>query len=274
MSAIKVAHMVETKCIAAKLDTTILQVRQLLSESDVRQLPVIDDDGRVVGMISQRDLALAAYRGGMKGKRGYREALQNSTVAQVMSRQVMTVEGPSAADSALQAMVAHRFNTIPVTSDGQLVATMTTADFLKKIAYGNWPGHDQPIRPRMRSPGHTIDANDTLGRAFEAAEWHAQEYVIAVRRYRPLGIFSRTAMRLAIFLESNEEEAQRLKSTPVHLLLQSLPVLHPETTLSTAALTLLEHHARALPVVDRSRLLLGILTEDDLLQAMASLADT
>jgi CBS domain-containing membrane protein len=270
MSAINMGNMLEAKCVAAKLDTTIRKLWQLLSESDLRQVPVTDDDDKVVGMISHRDLALAAYRAGMKGNRAQREALQKSTVSQVMSRQVMSVEGHSAADSALQAMVAHRFNIIPITDDGRLVGTISSSDFLKKMAYGDWSGHDEPIRSRMRSPGHTIDANDTLERAFEAAEWHAQEYVIAVRRYRPLGILSRTAMRLALFLESTEEESQRMKATPVHLLLQTLPVLHPETTLSTAALTLLEHRARALPVVDRSRLLLGILTEDDVLQAMVS----
>jgi CBS domain-containing membrane protein len=273
MRAISMGTMIEARCVAAKLDTTIHQLWQLLGESDVRQVPVTDGDGKVVGMISHRDLALAAYRAGLKGARGQREALLESAVAHVMSRQVMSVEGHSAADSALQAMVAHRFSSIPITDEGRLVGTVSSSDFLRKVAYGNWAGHDEPIRLRMRSPGHTIDANDTLERAFEAAEWHAQEYVIAVRRYRPLGILSRTAMRLALYLESTDEESQRMKTTPVHLLLQTLPVLHPETTLGAAALTMLEHRARALPVVDRSRLLLGILTEDDVLQAMVAHAN-
>jgi CBS domain-containing protein len=263
----------ESKCIAARLDTTVDQLRQLLEESDVRQLPVVDDDAKVVGLVSRRDLAHAAYQAGARDKAAGREPLGDKTVAQVMCRQVLSVDGIDSDHAALRAMVAHRFHSIPITAQGQLVGTICSNDFLKKVAYGDWPGHDEPIRHRMRSPGHTVDANDTLDRAFEAAEWHAQEYVVAVRRYRPLGILSRTAMRLALYLESSAEEAGRMRKMPVHLLLQTLPVLHTETTLGTAALTLLEHRARILPVVDRSRLLLGILSEDDILQAMAEQVD-
>ncbi|MCC7085792.1 MAG: CBS domain-containing protein [Pirellulales bacterium] len=260
-------------CIAAKLDTTIDQLRELLEQTEIRQLPVVDDDGKIVGLVSRRDLAHAAYQAGAKSESGSRELFGQRTVAHVMSRQVMSVEGADSDEAALQAMVAHRFHSIPVTQRGQLAGSICGLDFLKKVAYGSWPGHNEPIRHRMRSPGHTIDADDTLERAFEAAEWHAQEYVVAVRKYRPLGILSRTAMRLALYLESSEPEAQRMKAMPVHQLLQSLPVLYPESTLSTAALTLLEHRARVLPVVDRSRLLLGVLSEDNILQAMAELVN-
>lgn len=269
MLATATANLLETGCLAAKLDTTVDQLRRLLEETDVRQLPVVDDDAKVVGLVSRRDLAHAAFQASAKDLTGCQVLIGNKTVAQVMCRQVMSVEGVDSEEAALRAMVAHRFHSIPITHQGQLVGNIRSSDFLKKVAYGNWTGHDEPIRHRMRSPGHTIDANDTLDRAFEAAEWHAQEYVVAVRRYRPLGILSRTAMRLALYLESSEEEAQRMRVMPVHLLLQTLPVLHPETTLGTAALALLEHRARVLPVVDRSRLLLGILSEDDVLQAMA-----
>lgn len=264
-----IANSIQSTCIAAKVDTTVDQLRQLLLETDIRQLPVVDEEVKVIGLISRRDLAQAAYHFCAKDHARQQASLGAKTIAQIMSRQVMSVEGSDCEDSALQAMVAHRFHSIPITHQGRLTGIITSNDFLKKVAYGNWLGHDDPIRHRMRSPGHTIDANDTLDRAFEAAEWHAQEYVVAVRRYRPLGILSRTAMRLALYLESTAEESERLKATPIYLLLQNLPVLHPETTLGTAALTMLEHRAHVLPVVDRSRLLLGILSEDDILRAMA-----
>jgi CBS domain-containing protein len=273
MLATDISNSLETTYFAARLGTHVDELRQLLEQSDVRQVPVVDDDVKVVGLISRRDLAHAAYHTGVKGHAAERTSLGATAVEQIMSRQVMTIEGTDYIDSALQAMVAHRFQSVPITSQGRLVGMVSSTDFLKRVAYGNWPGHEEPIRRHMRSPGHTIDANDSLDRAFEAAEWHAQEYVVAVRRYRPLGILSRTAMRLALYFDSTEEEAERMKAMPVHLLLQTLPVLHPETTLGNAALTMLEHKARALPVVDRSRLLLGVLTEDDILQAMAGQVD-
>lgn len=272
MLATSNASMLGTGCVAALVGTTVHDLRQLLEESDVRHVPVVDPMFNVVGMVCHRDLALAAYQAGAKGHPEAQKMVRQKAVEQVMSRQVMTVEGFDTESQALRVMMTHRFHAVPVTDQGRLVGMISSTDLLKKLAYGQWPGHEEPIRPRMRSPGHTIDANDVLDRALEAAEWHAQEYVVAVRQYRPIGVLSRTAMRLAVYLDQSDEEAKRMKATPVHLLLQPLPVLRPETTLSAAAMELLEHRARALPVVDRSRLLLGLLTEDDLLQAMAEQA--
>lgn len=269
MLATSKASSLETGCVAVLTGASVDDLRQLLEETDLRHVPVVDEMTNVVGMICHRDLALAAYQMAAKGQPECRTLLRQKRVEQLMSRQVMSVEGYDEEAQALQVMMMHRFHAVPITEQGRLVGMISSTDLLKKLAYGEWPGHDEPVRPRMRSPGHTIDANDVLDRALEAAEWHAQEYVVAVRQYRPLGVLSRTAMRLTLYLENSEEEAKQLRAMPVHQLLQPLPVLRPEMSLSTAAMELLEHRARALPVVDRSRLLLGLLTEDDLLQAMA-----
>jgi CBS-domain-containing membrane protein len=121
----------------------------------------------------------------------------------------------------------------------------------------------------MSSPGQTVEAEEPLARVLEVAEQQNQEFVVVVRHYRPLGILSQTAMRLCLYGDGSEKEMAELRSTPVHAVLPSLPMLSPEMTLKQAAAQMLENRALALPVTDRTRVLLGILREDDILRTMA-----
>ena len=185
-----------------------------------------------------------------------------------MARQVLTLERAESPEVALRAMVTHGFHCVPITEDGQLVSIITSSDFLRELSYGEWAGYDEPVRLRMSSPGQTIDADESVARALEMAERHNQEFVVVVRNSRPLGILSHTALQLCLYGDSGRELAE-LQSAPVHTVLASLPMLSPDSSLKQAAVLMLEHRARALPVTDRARLLLGILREDDILRTMA-----
>jgi CBS domain-containing protein len=165
-------------------------------------------------------------------------------------------------------MVAHAFHSVPITEDGRLVGMITSSDFLREFSYGDWAGHDEPVRRRMRAPGHTVDAELPMEQVLAATEQYAQEFIVVVRRYRPLGILSRTSLRQCLHVDASEQEMAELRSTPVRLLLPTLPVLPSELPLAQAAGKMLEHRARTLPVVDRARMLLGVLQEDDILRAM------
>ena len=51
-----VENWMATNVIAVKPDTSLLKCRNLLKEHQIRRLPVVDDQNRVVGIISDRDV--------------------------------------------------------------------------------------------------------------------------------------------------------------------------------------------------------------------------
>ena len=254
-------------------DTTFDELQKLMEQLQVRHLPVIDEEHRVVGLVSERDLARAKYNAAVTSMSGRPSSIDGKRVEQIMAKQVMTLEQFESPEIALRAMVAHAFHSVPVTEGGRLVGMITSSDFLRELSYEQWPGHDEPVRRRMGSPGHTVDADATLEHVLEVAEQNSQEFIVVVRRYRPLGILSRTALRHSLYADGDETEMAELRSTPVRLLLANLPALSAEQTLAKAAGQMLEYRARALPVVDRSRLLLGVLQEDDILRTMIERLD-
>ncbi|MCA8973745.1 MAG: CBS domain-containing protein [Planctomycetes bacterium] len=78
-------------------------------EHDCGALPVVDADGRVGAVITDRDICMAA---GMSGS-----ALAELRVADSMSRQLVTCRGDDEVYTALKAMAEHQLHRLPVVDE-------------------------------------------------------------------------------------------------------------------------------------------------------------
>lgn len=253
-----------------RMDASVRQLRRAFERHQVRALPVVDRQQHVLGMVSHCDLAKILHGRSLRRCDAVDEDTQ---VSEIMSRQVLTLEEVDSPEAALRAMVAHRMHAVPVTRHGQLVGIITSGDFLREFVVGQWAGHQERACERMTSPGQTVEAADPLGRAWEVADLAGQEYVVVVRRHRPLGVLSRTSMLQFLSAARSEQKAQQLNATAVRLLLPSLPTVVGDLPLRNAAARMLESAARVLPVVDRGRMLIGLLHDDDILRAIVDALD-
>jgi CBS domain-containing protein len=254
-------------------DQTLGQLETFMQELQVRHIPVVDDQHRVVGLVSERDLASVKYNAAKAATEGKNPSVKDQRVEKIMARTITTLEQFESPELALQTMVAHAFHSVPVTDRGRLVGMITSSDFLREFSYGDRPGCDETVRLRMSQPGHTVDAEAPQAKVLETAEQHNQEFVTIVQRHRPLGILSRTALRQSLYDAVTKQEMTDFQTVPVRLLLGTSSALPFDMPLGRAAGRMLECRARALPVVDRARLLLGVLQEDDLLRAMVEQLD-
>lgn len=55
-SKIKVEEFTSPNLITASVDETFRGLLRLMKDNDIRHVPILDDNGKVVGMVSQRDL--------------------------------------------------------------------------------------------------------------------------------------------------------------------------------------------------------------------------
>jgi CBS domain-containing membrane protein len=99
----------------------------------LRHLPVIDDDRRLVGLVTHRDL-LRAQISTMTGlspeQRRARE--EEVTVGQIMTRDVWTVTADTLASVAGSTLFDHQYGCLPVVdADHRLVGIITEHDFLR-----------------------------------------------------------------------------------------------------------------------------------------------
>lgn len=95
----------------------VQQVAALLSERHLAGVPVVDDAGRVLGMVSEVDLI---------GREG-------ATAGDIMSRQVTSVAEDTDVEEVARLFVNQRLRRLPVVADGRLVGIVTRADLLRGI---------------------------------------------------------------------------------------------------------------------------------------------
>ena len=135
MSTIHVHELMTEAPISVGPDDNLLQVRQLMDAHDIRHLPVVDDDGRVVGLVSQRDLirwALAPAEGLTLSAQ--EDVLRAVTVGTIMTTDVATVEPDEEAAVAGRIMLDNKYGCLPVVEDLRLTGMLTEADFVRYLA--------------------------------------------------------------------------------------------------------------------------------------------
>lgn len=108
--------------IACDCTTPVSEVVQTLASRRIGALPVLRD-GRVVGIVSERDVI---YRLADRGK----DCL-DVAVEEIMTSPAITVEPATTVDDALGMMTRRRFRHFPVVEDGQLVAFISIGDLVK-----------------------------------------------------------------------------------------------------------------------------------------------
>lgn len=107
----------------------------LMKQGRIRHLPVLDEDGLVCAVVSQRDL----FRGALLRALGYGARAEDTMLRQVPVKEAMSAEihtiGPDAtvADAA-RIMVERKIGCLPVVEGEKLVGIVTETDFVKLVA--------------------------------------------------------------------------------------------------------------------------------------------
>ena len=124
----------------------------LLAKSDMGAIPVVDEDRKVVGIVSESDLILAdeesdlhlphylqimggvVFIGSMKGFEKRLEKAFATKVSELMTADPITVHTYEAADRVAKKIADHHHNHLPVVDEDERLAGMVTrADALAAV---------------------------------------------------------------------------------------------------------------------------------------------
>jgi CBS domain-containing protein len=134
-----VSDVMTRRVITASPETTFLEAVRLLEENRISGLPVIDREGKLVGIVSEADLLNKAekrepdaYVLESRRHRLDRSRASALDVASAMSRDVVSVRPDSPIALAAREMRARGFKRLPVIdSEGRLVGIVSRGDVLK-----------------------------------------------------------------------------------------------------------------------------------------------
>jgi CBS-domain-containing membrane protein len=111
-----------------KLDLT----QDLMNLGRVRHLPVLDEDQRVVGIVSDRDLLAAAMTNVLDFDPASRRTfLRSIEVAEVMAKEVVTVTPDTELGEVARIFVERKIGCVPVVgARGELIGLVTETDLI------------------------------------------------------------------------------------------------------------------------------------------------
>jgi CBS-domain-containing membrane protein len=147
---LKVKDIMSTNIVSVKPETEIIEAAKLLLENKFNGLPVLNDAGKVVGIICQSDLVaqqksipiptVFSFLDGfipltsLKKLETEIKKIAAITVADAMTKQPMTVKVDTSIETLATMMADKKFYTLPVLdNDGNLVGIVGKEDLLKTI---------------------------------------------------------------------------------------------------------------------------------------------
>ena len=132
-----VKDVMTTNVITVHRDTSLREAATTLIAQRISGLPVVDEENRVVGILSEADFLKAAGHSGdlrklfvrvMSGSTSNDGGLRDTTVAAVMTSPARTIEPDRSISEAASRMGRLKVNRLPVVSEGRLVGIITRAD--------------------------------------------------------------------------------------------------------------------------------------------------
>ena len=115
-------------------DRPASEAAKKMKEADAGMIPVMDN-GNLLGTVTDRDIALRVVAEGKDP--------QSTTVGEIASRDIVTVQPDEDLDDALQKMAKHQVRRLPVVEDGRLIGVVAQADVARE-------GDEQAV-------GHTVE---------------------------------------------------------------------------------------------------------------------
>lgn len=146
---------------------TLDRVAELMWDHDCGAIPVVGDDGRLAGMVTDRDVCMAAYTQGVR--------LADIVVTSAMSKDVLACHAEEPLETAEELMREGQVHRIPVIdSERRPIGMLSLNDLARLAARTRKSGVDREVVQTLaaicapRVPLDAMTANHEVGRATPA----------------------------------------------------------------------------------------------------------
>ena len=143
----KVRDVMTADVAVARLPTPVSEIARLMDERDVSGIPVVDDERRVIGLVTDLDLIarntrldpplffqLLDARIPLETPAHYQKRLRHmlgTEARDVMSEDVVTIGPDESGEALAELFLGTRANPVPVVEEGRLVGIVSRADLLR-----------------------------------------------------------------------------------------------------------------------------------------------
>lgn len=270
---LRVRDFMTTDLITLRADQGLSVAEEMMTLRQIRHLPVVDEAGVLLGLITHRDLLAAQYSALSRASEFPTEA----RAGDVMREDVWTVAPDTPAIEAAFNLRDHVFGCLPVIDGGKLAGIITEADFLALLVARYGPGrraaprYHAPVHYYMSSPVHVVAPGDDLERVHALLGAHGISSLAVVDGTELVGVISQSdLLRVSLpRLAARRRVGARWlpRRTVAEVMTAEVLTVRPHETVSAAAQRMVTHDIHRLFVVE-GKLLVGVLSTMDVTAAV------
>ncbi len=123
----KINEIMQQSVISVAPDDTALTASKLLSRHNIGSLPVCSGDGRLQGIVTDRDIVLRCVASG--------KSPDVTPVSDIMSKNVVSVSPNDEVSAAASLMSAEKVRRLPVVEKGRVLGMLSLGDIAKSRAF-------------------------------------------------------------------------------------------------------------------------------------------
>lgn len=115
-------------------DVPIDEALALMREEQVRRLPVLNKNGKLIGIVAEKDILYASPSPATSlSMHELHYLISKIKVKDVMTKEVMTVDRNTPLEEVARIMADNKIGSMPVMHEGQLVGIITETDVFKVL---------------------------------------------------------------------------------------------------------------------------------------------
>ena len=145
----KIEEIMQKDIICIRENADIREIAKALTDNKVSGIPVVNEDGKLVGIVSEGDLlhketnprmpdyvdilgAIIYYHGMKRYHEDYRK-LMAMTASDIMTKKVISVTKEATLEEASQLMMQNSIKRLPVLEDGKMIGIVSRADIIRTL---------------------------------------------------------------------------------------------------------------------------------------------
>ncbi|BDZ66930.1 CBS domain-containing protein [Methanobacterium ferruginis] len=277
----KVEDVMNEEVVLAGENEQVSHARNLMLKHGYSRILVVDQQGKPVGILTEKDLIRKMRANGPKWKR---RTIDNISIRRVMTPHPVTITPFREIREAVELMIKNDISSIPVVDEDEVVGIVTKSDlmdfYLQKYT-GKWKVSDL-----MTSEVITVNENHSIGHVISVMDDKKIGKVIVVRDNEPVGIITSANIsfanvedpetgvsveKIAFLRKIDGQEKRNVREvsmvTAGDIMTNHLIRIGQDEDAASAADIMVKKDVSGMPVVNGSELM-GIITKTDIIRGI------
>ena len=277
----KIEDVMNEEVILAEENEQVSHARNLMLKHGYSRILVVDQEGKPVGILTEKDLTRKMRSNGPKWKR---RTIDKISIRRVMTPNPVTITPFREIREAVELMIKNDISSIPVADGDEVVGIITKSelmDFYRQKYTGKWKVSDL-----MTSEVVTVNENHSIGHVISIMEDQKIGKVIVMRDNEPVGIITSANIsfanvedpetgvsveKIAFLRKIDGQEKRNVREvsmvTAGDIMTNHLIKIEQEKDAASAADIMNQKEVSGLPVVDGNELV-GIITKTDIIRGI------